>query len=43
MPFEGKHYRVDVNEDNFRTPPPPPPVQQPRIPIWVVAAWPQRE
>ena len=37
--FEGKHYQVDVNEENFLTPPPPPPVQQPRIPIWVVGAW----
>lgn len=37
--FEGKHYLVEVNEDNFLTPPPPPPVQQPRIPIWVVGAW----
>ena len=34
--FAGKHYQVDVNEENFLTPPPPPPVQQPRIPIWVV-------
>jgi alkanesulfonate monooxygenase SsuD/methylene tetrahydromethanopterin reductase-like flavin-dependent oxidoreductase (luciferase family) len=41
--FEGKHYRVEVNESNFLTPPPPPPVQQPRIPIWVVAAWPRKK
>ena len=40
--FEGKHYQVDVNEENFLTPPPPPPVQQPRIPIWVVGAWPSK-
>jgi hypothetical protein len=37
--FAGKHYQVDVNEENLLTPPPPPPVQQPRIPIWVVGAW----
>ena len=41
--FEGKHYSVDVDESNFLTPPPPPPVQQPRIPIWVVGAWPRRQ
>ena len=41
--FEGKHYRVEVDESNFLTPPPPPPVQQPRIPIWVVGAWPRRK
>lgn len=33
--YEGKHYRV--RETDFY--PPPAPVQQPRIPIWVVAAW----
>jgi hypothetical protein len=38
--FQGEHYQVDVDEDSFRTPPPPPPVQRPRIPIWVVGAWP---
>ncbi len=32
--FQGKHYRLD--EMIFL----PPPVQQPRIPIWVVGAWP---
>ena len=32
----GKHYRVE-GELHY---PPPPPVQQPRIPIWVVGAWP---
>ncbi|MBA3618732.1 MAG: LLM class flavin-dependent oxidoreductase [Acidothermales bacterium] len=38
QPFEyaGTHYRVRPSE--FL--PPPPPVQQPRIPIWVVGAWP---
>jgi alkanesulfonate monooxygenase SsuD/methylene tetrahydromethanopterin reductase-like flavin-dependent oxidoreductase (luciferase family) len=35
--YNGKHYKVkEVN--HF---PPPPPVQQPRIPIWVVGAWPR--
>lgn len=39
QPFrhDGKHYRV--RETDFM--PPPPPVQQPRIPIWVVGAWPR--
>jgi len=41
--FEAKHYRVEVDESNFLTPPPPPPVQQPRIPIWVVGAWPRQK
>lgn len=35
--YEGKHYHV--KETSFT--PPPPPVQQPRIPIWVVGAWPR--
>lgn len=35
--YEGKHYHV--NEIDFMLPPPP--VQQPRIPIWVVGAWPR--
>lgn len=34
--YSGKHYQVQ--ECTFM--PPPPPVQQPRIPIWVVGAWP---
>jgi alkanesulfonate monooxygenase SsuD/methylene tetrahydromethanopterin reductase-like flavin-dependent oxidoreductase (luciferase family) len=34
--FDGRHYHV--KETTFL--PPPPPVQTPRIPIWVVAAWP---
>ena len=37
--YQGKHYRV--KECDFL--PPPPPVQQPRIPIWVVGAWPRRK
>jgi alkanesulfonate monooxygenase SsuD/methylene tetrahydromethanopterin reductase-like flavin-dependent oxidoreductase (luciferase family) len=35
--FNGKHYTV--KESGFF--PPPPPVQQPRIPIWVVGAFPR--
>jgi alkanesulfonate monooxygenase SsuD/methylene tetrahydromethanopterin reductase-like flavin-dependent oxidoreductase (luciferase family) len=34
--YAGKHYTI--KETSFY--PPPPPVQQPRIPIWVVGAWP---
>lgn len=34
--YDGKHYHITPTE--FA--PAPPPVQQPRIPIWVVAAWP---
>lgn len=34
--FQGKHYTIKPT--TFA--PPPPPVQQPRIPIWVVGAWP---
>ncbi len=37
--FKGTHYTV--KETWFY--PPPPPVQQPRIPIWVVGAWPRRK
>jgi hypothetical protein len=35
--YDGKHYQV--KEPTFY--PPPPPVQRPRIPIWVVGAWPR--
>jgi alkanesulfonate monooxygenase SsuD/methylene tetrahydromethanopterin reductase-like flavin-dependent oxidoreductase (luciferase family) len=35
--YEGAHYRLEPND--FLTPPPP--VQRPRIPIWVVGAWPR--
>jgi hypothetical protein len=35
--YEGKHYTIRPVE-HF---PPPPPAQQPRIPIWVVGAWPR--
>ncbi len=34
--FEGNHYHIQPTEFNI----PSPPVQQPRIPIWVVGAWP---
>ena len=36
--YDGKHYKI--KEAKFF--PPPPPVQQPRIPIWVVGAWPRK-
>jgi alkanesulfonate monooxygenase SsuD/methylene tetrahydromethanopterin reductase-like flavin-dependent oxidoreductase (luciferase family) len=35
--YEGKHYHIEPVD--FM--PPPPPTQQPRIPIWVVGAWPR--
>lgn len=35
--YEGKHYHI--KETKFILPPPP--VQKPRIPIWVVGAWPR--
>lgn len=35
--YDGKHYKI--KETKFF--PPPPPVQKPRIPIWVVGAWPR--
>ena len=35
--YAGKHYTVKELDHS----PPPPPVQQPRIPIWVVGAWPR--
>jgi hypothetical protein len=34
----GKHYQVEITDKTFR--PPPSPIQRPRIPIWVVGAWP---
>jgi alkanesulfonate monooxygenase SsuD/methylene tetrahydromethanopterin reductase-like flavin-dependent oxidoreductase (luciferase family) len=37
--FNGKHYQV--RETTFHVPLPP--VQQPRIPIWVVGAWPREK
>jgi alkanesulfonate monooxygenase SsuD/methylene tetrahydromethanopterin reductase-like flavin-dependent oxidoreductase (luciferase family) len=35
--YDGKHYTIKPT--SFMVPPPP--AQQPRIPIWVVAAWPR--
>lgn len=35
--YQGQHYQIEPIEFY----PPPPPVQQPRIPIWVVGAWPR--
>ncbi len=35
--YDGKHYHIKAT--SFQ--PPPPPVQSPRIPIWVVGAWPR--
>ncbi|MFN8473639.1 MAG: LLM class flavin-dependent oxidoreductase [Anaerolineae bacterium] len=35
--YEGKHYTIQPTTFNV----PPPPAQQPRIPIWVVGAWPR--
>jgi hypothetical protein len=37
--YNGKHYHI--KETKFY--PLPPPVQQPRIPIWVVGAWPKKK
>ncbi len=37
--YAGKHYHV--RETDFSVPPPP--VQKPRIPIWVVGAWPREK
>lgn len=35
--YQGRHYTIRPTTFSV----PPPPVQQPRIPIWVVAAWPR--
>jgi alkanesulfonate monooxygenase SsuD/methylene tetrahydromethanopterin reductase-like flavin-dependent oxidoreductase (luciferase family) len=35
--YEGEHYQIE--EMTFR----PPPVQRPRVPIWVVGAWPSKK
>ncbi|MBI5290108.1 MAG: LLM class flavin-dependent oxidoreductase [Chloroflexi bacterium] len=37
--YSGKHYTISEIRDDF-VHKPAPPVQQPRIPIWVVGAWP---
>lgn len=36
--YEGKHYRISPLDFPYHA---PAPVQQPRIPIWVVGAWPR--
>ena len=36
--YDGKHYKIKTQFS-----PPPPTVQQPRIPIWVVGAWPSKK
>jgi len=36
--YDGKHYHVEPENLHLTC---PPPVQQPRIPIWVVGAWPR--
>ncbi len=38
--FTGKHYQIRESTF-FKREPPPLPLQKPRIPIWVVAAWPR--
>ncbi|MFD2079407.1 Flavin-dependent oxidoreductase, luciferase family (includes alkanesulfonate monooxygenase SsuD and methylene tetrahydromethanopterin reductase) [Actinopolymorpha cephalotaxi] len=38
--FHGRHYRSRVIGE-LAPPPPPAPVQRPRIPVWVVGAWPR--
>lgn len=37
--YDGKHYKLQPTTFS----PPAPPVQQPRIPIWVVGAWPSQK
>ena len=40
--YQGKHYHVDLTalpEQYY----PPPPAQKPRIPLWVVGAWPREK
>ena len=37
--FKGEHYDIEITKETFN--PPPPPFQKPRIPIWVVGAWPR--
>ncbi|HEX9012175.1 MAG TPA: LLM class flavin-dependent oxidoreductase, partial [Anaerolineaceae bacterium] len=37
--FTGKHYRLKPTSFNV----PPPPLQKPRIPVWVVGAWPREK
>ncbi|GAP12939.1 coenzyme F420-dependent N5,N10-methylene tetrahydromethanopterin reductase [Longilinea arvoryzae] len=37
--YSGRHYQVEPTEFY----PPPPPLQKPRIPVWVVGAWPREK
>ncbi len=37
--YHGRHYHLEPTDFY----PPPPPAQQPRIPIWVVGAWPREK
>jgi hypothetical protein len=39
LKYKGRHYQITPHT----FPPSPPPVQQPRIPIWVVGAWPREK
>jgi alkanesulfonate monooxygenase SsuD/methylene tetrahydromethanopterin reductase-like flavin-dependent oxidoreductase (luciferase family) len=39
--YEGKHYRSRRLDRDPMPPVAPPPVQQPRIPVWMVGAWPR--
>ncbi len=39
--YDGKHYHVQANDKTVHTPGRPLPIQKPRIPIWVVGAWPR--
>ncbi|MCI0520456.1 MAG: LLM class flavin-dependent oxidoreductase [Chloroflexi bacterium] len=41
--YEGRHYQVHVRSFEHGLPPAPLPVQQPRIPIWIVGAWPREK
>jgi len=36
--YQGKHYNIDLINSHLAV---PAPIQQPRIPIWVVGAWPR--
>jgi hypothetical protein len=37
--YQGRHYQIKATDFNV----PAPPVQQPRIPIWLVGAWPSQK
>lgn len=40
--YEGKHFQAHVSHETILTPWPASPLQKPRIPIWVVGAWPSK-